>query len=94
MSKRLEAIYENGVLRLLEPVDLREHQQVTVILDENGTSVTCEAGDDQQEPPMPTHGAELVAWWEKKGVIGTHPEITDGAAYARTLRRQAETRQG
>ena len=94
MSKRLEAVYENGVLRLLEPVDLREHQRVIVTLDENGTSVTCEAENNQQEPPMPTHGAELVTWWEKKGVIGTHPEITDSAAYARTLRRQAETRQG
>ena len=29
MSKRLEAVYENGVLRLLEPVDLQEHQRVT-----------------------------------------------------------------
>ena len=94
MSKRLEAVYENGVLRLLEPVDLREHQRVTVTLDENAMSGACEAGDDQQEPPMPTQGAELVAWWQKKGVIGTRPEIADSTAYARTLRRQAETRQG
>ena len=94
MSKRLEAVYENGVLRLLESVDLREHQRVTVTLDENATSVTCEAGNDQQEPPMPTQGAELVAWWQKKGVIGTHPDITDSTAYARTLRRQAESRRG
>lgn len=32
MSKRLEAVYENGVLRPLEPLDLREHQRVTVIV--------------------------------------------------------------
>jgi len=32
MTKRLEAIYENGVLRLLQPVDLQEHQRVTVTL--------------------------------------------------------------
>ena len=61
MSKRLEAVYENGVLRLLEPVDLQEHQRVTVILDENGAAVTSEAGGDQQDPQIPTHGAELVA---------------------------------
>ena len=32
MSKRLEAVYENGVLRPLEPLDLREHQRVSVIV--------------------------------------------------------------
>ena len=30
MSKQLEAVYENGVLRPLEPLNLDEHQQVTV----------------------------------------------------------------
>lgn len=32
MSKKLEAVYENGVLRPLEPLDLREHERVTVIV--------------------------------------------------------------
>jgi predicted DNA-binding antitoxin AbrB/MazE fold protein len=31
MSKRLEAVYENGVLHPLEPLDLPEHQPVTVV---------------------------------------------------------------
>ena len=75
MSKRLEAVYENGVLRLLEPVDLQEHQRVTVILDENGAAVTSEAGGDQQDPQMPTHGAELVAWWEREGVSVHAPTL-------------------
>ena len=66
---------------------------MTVILDENGASATFEAGRDQQDPPIPAHGAELVAWWEKKGVIGTRPDLTDSVAYARVLRRQAESRQ-
>ncbi len=34
MTKRLEAIYENGVLRPLEPVNLPEHQRVMVTLSE------------------------------------------------------------
>jgi predicted DNA-binding antitoxin AbrB/MazE fold protein len=33
MSIRIEAIYENGMLRPLEPLDLREHQRVTVIVE-------------------------------------------------------------
>jgi predicted DNA-binding antitoxin AbrB/MazE fold protein len=93
MGKRLEAVYENGVLRLLEPVDLKEHQRVTVTIDENGARAADEATRGQQESPMPTSGAELVAYWEKKGVIGTRPNITDSVAHARALRHQAEIRQ-
>jgi predicted DNA-binding antitoxin AbrB/MazE fold protein len=32
MTKRVEAIYEDGVLKPLEPVNLPEHQRVTVTL--------------------------------------------------------------
>ncbi len=32
MHKRVDAIYENGVLRPLEHVDLLEHQRVTVTI--------------------------------------------------------------
>jgi len=31
-NRKLEAVYENGVLRPLEPLDLREHQRVSVIV--------------------------------------------------------------
>lgn len=37
-------------------------------------------------------GAELVAYWEREGLIGTRTDIADPAAYARELRTQAETR--
>jgi predicted DNA-binding antitoxin AbrB/MazE fold protein len=30
MTQTLQAVYENGILRPLEPVHLEEHQQVTV----------------------------------------------------------------
>ncbi|MFZ1493648.1 MAG: antitoxin family protein [Candidatus Competibacter denitrificans] len=30
MSKNLKAVYENGIFRPLEPVDLTEHQEVTI----------------------------------------------------------------
>ena len=32
MTKSLQAIYENGVLRPLEPLDLPEHQRVDLVL--------------------------------------------------------------
>lgn len=34
MSKRVEAVYENGALRPLEPLGLREHQRVSVVVSE------------------------------------------------------------
>ncbi|RJP23428.1 MAG: DUF104 domain-containing protein [Candidatus Omnitrophota bacterium] len=39
MGKSLKVIYENGVLRPLEPVPFREHQQVTLmVLEKQETS--------------------------------------------------------
>jgi predicted DNA-binding antitoxin AbrB/MazE fold protein len=32
MSKRVEAVYENGILRPLEPLGLHQHQRVSVIV--------------------------------------------------------------
>ncbi len=44
MDKRLDVIYENGVFRPLEPVELEEHQRATVsIPDVNGKpqAISC-----------------------------------------------------
>jgi hypothetical protein len=41
---------------------------------------------------LPTTGAELVAYWQRKGAIGTRPDITDSHAHARQIRHQAERR--
>ncbi|MGK7903186.1 MAG: hypothetical protein AB4352_17615 [Hormoscilla sp.] len=41
----------------------------------------------------PKTGAELVAYWERAGVINSRPDIDDSAEYARNLRRKAETRE-
>jgi predicted DNA-binding antitoxin AbrB/MazE fold protein len=34
MSKQLDVIYENGVFRPLEPVDVPEHQRITITISE------------------------------------------------------------
>jgi len=34
MPRQVEAVYENGLLRLLEPLALEEHQRVTVIIED------------------------------------------------------------
>jgi hypothetical protein len=43
--------------------------------------------------PKLRNGSELVAYWEKEGIIGSRMDITDPAAHARELRKRAETRE-
>ena len=40
----------------------------------------------------PQTGAELVAYWQAEGLIGTRSDITDSQQHARRLRDQAEQR--
>ena len=43
--------------------------------------------------PMPRTGAEVVAYWEREGLLGTRTDITDPSAHARTLREKAQSRE-
>ena len=45
-----------------------------------------------EDEPRPTIPAEIVAYWERHGLIGTRPDITDSLEDARQLRRKAERR--
>ena len=38
------------------------------------------------------NGADLVAYWQREGVIGSRPDIVDSQAHARMLREQAQSR--
>jgi predicted DNA-binding antitoxin AbrB/MazE fold protein len=38
MSKRIEVVYENGVLRPLEPLLLRDHQRVSIVMSDDAAS--------------------------------------------------------
>ena len=42
--------------------------------------------------PQSRTGAELVAYWQSEGIVGSRPDIADSQAHARTLRHEAETR--
>jgi hypothetical protein len=46
-----------------------------------------------QERSTPKTGAELLAYWQAEGLVGTRPDIADSEAYAREIRRQAEKRE-
>jgi hypothetical protein len=43
-------------------------------------------------PPANGTGADLVAYWEREGLIGTRPDIKDSLEHARAIRRKAERR--
>jgi hypothetical protein len=45
-----------------------------------------------EDEPRPTNGAELVAYWERHGLLGTRPDIKDSLEYVREMRRKAERR--
>lgn len=42
--------------------------------------------------PLPRSGAELLAYWQSEGIIGTRSDIADSPAHARALREQAQRR--
>jgi predicted DNA-binding antitoxin AbrB/MazE fold protein len=93
MGKSLIAVYEDGVFKPLEPVKLKEHQQVVVAIpDTEEMPPDTAASPAQGVHARPQTGAELVAYWQQEGVSGSRPEITDSVAYAQALRREAETR--
>ena len=49
------------------------------------------AGARTTSPALRT-GAELLAYWQGEGLIGTRPEGGDSPAHARDLREQAQRR--
>ncbi len=44
----------------------------------------------QRKQSMPANGAELVAYWERVGVLGMRKDIADAQVYARQLRIKTE----
>jgi len=56
MSQHLKAIYEDGVFRPLEPVQLKEHQEVTLLLE----TAEDETSDAAESKPIWEVAAELV----------------------------------
>lgn len=72
MSQHLKAIYEHGVFRPLEPVRLREHQEVTLALE-----TTEEGGSAAEEKPIWEVAEDLVRDIPEEALDSVP---TDGAA--------------
>lgn len=44
MSMNIEAVYENGVLKPLSPLKLKEHEKVRIIIEEGESVVRATSG--------------------------------------------------
>ena len=42
--------------------------------------------------PALRNGAELLAYWQAEGLVGTRSDMADSSAHARNLREQAQRR--
>ena len=42
--------------------------------------------------PMPTTGVELIACWQREGLVGSRPDISNSQEHARKIRATAERR--
>ncbi len=65
MSFELEAIYENGTLKLDRPLPLAEHQRVKVVVQQPATTQTGEVEDSWKVLQ------EIRADQERRGYVGT-----------------------
>ncbi|HEU4562385.1 MAG TPA: hypothetical protein VFS20_31435 [Longimicrobium sp.] len=67
-----------------------EAERLGLSLDEYALQVLATRSGSSNSPRT---GAELVAFWQSRGVIGARPDLPDDApAYARQLRAEAERR--
>lgn len=60
MARQLEAIHEQGVLRPLEPLTLREHQRVRLTIEERPEKLAWKSADPVQER------REEMEWFAEK----------------------------
>ena len=75
----------NGIVVFDDPVSFPEGTRLAIQV--------AEARADTAQSAKPVTGAELVAYWQSAGLVGTRPDITDAPAHARALRKQSETRE-
>jgi hypothetical protein len=48
--------------------------------------------DGGRDVTLPRTGSDLVAYWQKEGLIGTRPDIADASEHSRRIRDEAERR--
>jgi predicted DNA-binding antitoxin AbrB/MazE fold protein len=65
MARTIEAVYENGVFRPLQPVDLEDGQRVQVYLPFEGSKLTAEEALEMMRKTHKIFGEVSDEEWEK-----------------------------
>lgn len=63
-GEKIDAIYENGVLRPLVPVNLAEHQQVSIVIRLKGEEDEDEEDESEYMPFVAEDGDPNITWEE------------------------------
>ena len=93
MTRQIEAVYENGVLRPLEPLLLKEHQKVSVTVSDSGSGIVQEHIHRIYDPFFTTKSA--VTDGQKRGT-GLGLSVTYGIIqeHAGKIRVESSPEQG
>ena len=64
------------------------------LLTQRGAATEHADSEETSELPLPGSltPSEIVAYWEKKGVLKPRPDLPDSPVYARQLREEAQNR--
>ena len=74
-------------------MELTEEQEKRLAAQANGKSLEQFAKEILAEvAERPMTGAELVAYWEREGLVGIFKDAPDSPEFARQLRESAERR--
>jgi hypothetical protein len=89
-AERLDLSLGDYVLQVLEAARQTAAQEADV--EEDLYALLIQERAKLAAHPLRT-GAEILAYWQREGLLGTRPDITDPLEYAQALRRRAERRE-
>ncbi len=69
MSQHITALYEYGVLKPLEPVDLRDQEVVSLVID----TTTINGRHDEYVPLVADDGDPSITWEQVRAVLSKLP---------------------
>jgi predicted DNA-binding antitoxin AbrB/MazE fold protein len=71
--QHIDAVYEAGVLRPLKPLDLAEHELVSLTISSNGASETAETEATDYLPLVAEDGDPSITWEEVQTLLAKLP---------------------
>jgi predicted DNA-binding antitoxin AbrB/MazE fold protein len=73
LKQQVEAIYENGVLKPLAPLDLVEHERVSLVIGANGENAKDDADSTDYASVIAEEGDPSIAWEHVQALLAKLP---------------------